>query len=75
MEMTNTYAFGFKGQTVTLHFNPRIDVCNSCRAVVGEIDAQRNRVRYLSYHLHHEAYDPEVQLAQSNYVLNAMVSI
>lgn len=45
--MGNTIAF--KGKTVLLQHDPRVGVCNWCRAVVG-IDCDRT-------HLHHIQYD------------------
>jgi hypothetical protein len=42
---------GFQGRKVWLGFNPRIGVCNGCRAVVP-FDCDRTE-------MHHEEYDPD----------------
>lgn len=36
----------------------RNGVCNGCRAVFGQMDAQRHKFpRVKAFHLHHEGYD------------------
>jgi hypothetical protein len=46
-----TTRIAFKNKRPIVKFNPRIGVCNLCRAVVG-IDCKIT-------HMHHEQYDPE----------------
>lgn len=45
----------FKGKERHLDRNPRIGVCNLCRAVRGEINCQTDRL-CIKTHMHHEAY-------------------
>ena len=52
----------FRGKTITLQEDPRCGVCNGCRAVLGQIDAQTGKFYYGYYQgkgfdLHHEFYD------------------
>jgi hypothetical protein len=61
--MTNTISY--KGQTVILEEDPRIGVCNLCRAVMGEVDAQRGKVYKRRHHRHHEEYDDNDVLAHT----------
>jgi len=45
----------FVSKVVTLEKNPRIGVCNFCRAIIGEIDAQTSMICRLTG-MHHEYY-------------------
>lgn len=56
---------GYKGQVITLEEDPRCGVCNHCRAVSGEIDAQRDRFYRRAFHMHHEKYDDSNPIAHT----------
>ena len=55
----------YKGQTIILDHNPRIGVCNLCRAISGEVDAQRDKIYDKRHALHHEQYDNNDILAHT----------
>jgi hypothetical protein len=53
-----TYRITFLGGGKTVCENPRIGVCNACRSVFGEVDAQTGKFyRKKGYDIHHELYD------------------
>ena len=52
----------FRGITINLQEDPRTGVCNGCRAVIGEINAQNGK-RYRIMHRHHEIYDDNDPMA------------
>jgi hypothetical protein len=59
-----TIQVSYKGNVISLHRpEPRIGVCNLCRAVYGEIDAQRHAIYQRRFSLHHEQYDDNDPLA------------
>ncbi len=47
---------GYKGQIVYLDKDPRTGICNLCRAVLGEVNAQRDKTYRRGHHIHHESY-------------------
>jgi hypothetical protein len=60
-EMTNIVTY--KGQGVVLDKEPRTGVCNLCRAVMGEVNAQRDKRYQRGHHMHHDQYDDNDVLA------------
>ena len=51
-------SINFLGATRGVRRNPRTGVCNSCRSVLGEVDAQTGKFcRKKGYDIHHELYD------------------
>jgi hypothetical protein len=60
----------FRGITINLKEDPRCGVCNGCRAVLGEVDAETGKF-YRGYYLgkgfdlHHEFYDFKNVLAHT----------
>jgi hypothetical protein len=54
--MTNQ--INFLGACVYVGINPKIGVCNGCRAVLGEVDTQTGKLcRKKGFDIHHELYD------------------
>ncbi len=60
----NTRRLKFKGKLVFLDATPRVGVCNFCRAVVGEINAQFGKLCKQTQ-LNHEMYDEPNPLAHT----------
>jgi hypothetical protein len=48
----------FRNKVVVLKSNPKIGVCNLCRAVAGQSNAQTGKI-YKTTHIHHESYHTE----------------
>lgn len=47
----------FQGRQICVPSVPRTGVCNWCRAVIGQINAQTGKICKTTQ-MHHEAYDP-----------------
>jgi hypothetical protein len=64
----------YKGNTVVLDEDPRTGICNFCRCVMGEVDAQRDKVFQREHNIHHEEYhdDDPLKDAIEAYVLHAI---
>src|SRR5215212_3837313 len=52
------YRLRFKGERIYVNRQPRIGVCNWCRAVIGQINAQSGKLCRLTQ-MHHEQYYKE----------------
>jgi hypothetical protein len=62
--INNKRLLTFKGKLIYVSHAPRIGVCNWCRAVVGEINAQIGRICKKT-DIHHESYDEKDPLAHT----------
>lgn len=54
----------FQNKRISLDSDIRVDVCNWCRAVKGQINAQNGRL-VKTTHMHHEQYDENMPAAHT----------